>query len=282
MAGDLHTHTNFSDGSSDIELLPFLAQRAALSHLAVSDHDTAKCIQYALDNKKVNGVELVPAVELTAFDEKRARRVHILCYYPELTTEICKFFDIMADRRNEACDKIIEQLCCIYPQFTREKAKEYALRSGVTFKTHLIKLLFEYGYTDGIYKELYKELFGSKCGKVLHDPAYENVQTVLGIAQRAHGVIVLAHPSVYDSMQLAKELAEEGQIDGIEINHPKNTSKDKEELSALANKYNLIITGGSDFHGSNMSLPTPIGGFVTDCDNISRIKELAYTKKCTK
>ena len=47
MPGDLHTHTNFSDGSSDIELLPLLARRAGLTSLAVSDHDTELCIQYA-------------------------------------------------------------------------------------------------------------------------------------------------------------------------------------------------------------------------------------------
>ena len=52
-------------------------------------------------------------------------------------------------------------------------------RSGVTYKTHLIRLLFEYGYTDGIYKELYGQLFGAGRGRVLHDPAYEPVQAVL-------------------------------------------------------------------------------------------------------
>ena len=79
MPGDLHTHTNFSDGSSDIELLPLLARRAGLTHLAVSDHDTLKCVDHALAHPVAQGVTLLPAVELTAFDFERGRRVHLLC-----------------------------------------------------------------------------------------------------------------------------------------------------------------------------------------------------------
>ncbi len=91
MAGDLHTHTNFSDGSSDIETLPFLAARAGLTALAVSDHDTDLSIRWALEHPVAQGVRMIPAVELTCFDTRRGRRVHLLCYCPELTDELCAF-----------------------------------------------------------------------------------------------------------------------------------------------------------------------------------------------
>ena len=80
MPGDLHTHTNFSDGSSDIELLPKLAARAGLTHLAVSDHDTTLSAEYAYGHPVVQGVRMIPAVELTGFDVARGRRVHLLWY----------------------------------------------------------------------------------------------------------------------------------------------------------------------------------------------------------
>ena len=147
MPGDLHTHTNFSDGSSDIELLPKLAARAGLTHLAVSDHDTTLSAEYAYKHPVVRGVHMIPAVELTGFDFVRGRRVHILCYWPKLTPALKEFCALMAARRNEATEKSMDELEALYPQFCREEAKAFAARSGVTYKTHLIRLLFEYGYT---------------------------------------------------------------------------------------------------------------------------------------
>ncbi|MEG1275587.1 MAG: PHP domain-containing protein [Ruthenibacterium sp.] len=282
MPGDLHTHTNFSDGASDIELLPQLAARTGLTYLAISDHDTALSAEYADAHPVECGVALIPAVELTCFDTKRKRRVHLLCYYPTLTRRLRAFFDLMAQRRNDAAAQSIAELEQMYPQFTRTEAKAFAARSGVTYKTHLIRLLYEYGYTDGIYKDLYKELFGSPNGKVLHDPAYESLETVLTLAHEANGVVVLAHPSVYQSMELCEELAVSHSIDGVEIDHPRNTPQDKERLHALALQYNLMVTGGTDFHGMYMSRPTPLGAITTTDEVILRIRQTAAERKAKK
>lgn len=278
MPGDLHTHTNFSDGSSDIELLPKLAARAGLTHLAVSDHDTTLSAEYAYGHPVVQGVRMIPAVELTGFDVARGRRVHLLCYWLKLTPALKEFCALMAARRNAATEKSMEELEALYPQFCREEAKAFSRRSGVTYKTHLIRLLFEYGYTDGIYKELYRELFGAGRGRVLHDPAYEPVQAVLELARGTGGVVVLAHPSVYSSMELAAQLAAQGAIDGVEIDHPRNTTQDKAALHELARQYGLIVTGGTDFHGMHMSKPTPLGAMTTRDEMLARIEALAQSR----
>lgn len=278
MPGDLHTHTNFSDGSSDIELLPKLAARAGLTHLAVSDHDTTLSAEYAYGHPVVQGVRMIPAVELTGFDVARGRRVHLLCYWPKLTPALKEFCALMAARRNAATEKSMEELEALYPQFCREEAKAFSRHSGVTYKTHLIRLLFEYGYTDGIYKELYRELFGAGRGRVLHDPAYEPVQAVLELARGTGGVVVLAHPSVYSSMELAAQLAAQGAIDGVEIDHPRNTTQDKAALHELARQYGLIVTGGTDFHGMHMSKPTPLGAMTTRNEMLARIEALAQSR----
>lgn len=279
MPGDLHTHTNFSDGSSDIETLPFLARRAGMTFLAVSDHDTILSAQYALDHPCAEGVQLIPAAELTAFDAKRARRVHLLCYYPQLVPALRAHCETMAQRRNFVTDQSIADLEKLYPQFTRAAAKAYSARSGVTYKTHLIRLLFELGYTDGIYKDLYRELFGAPNGKVLHDPVYEPLDTVLETIRQSRGVCVLAHPSVYRSMELAQELAAAGKIDGVEIDHPRNRPEDRETLRRLARRYDLIVTGGTDFHGMHMSRPVPLGAMATTDDNIRRLEALAKERQ---
>lgn len=275
MPGDLHTHTNFSDGSSEIELLPFLAGRAGLTHLAVSDHDTLLAARYARAHPCCEGVTLLPAAELTGFDRRRGRRVHLLCYCPQETPELAAFCETMGRRRNEAAERSIAQLEQMYPQFTRAAALAYAARSGVTYKTHLIRVLYDYGYTDGVYRELYRTLFGRPDGLVLHEPAYDDVYDVLSMLRRTGGVTVLAHPSVYRSMELAAELAEQGWIDGVEIDHPRNTPEDRQALHELARRYGLIVTGGTDFHGLHTSRPVPLGTYTTADSQIARILALA-------
>lgn len=275
MAGDLHTHTNFSDGSCDIETLPFLASRVGLTHLAVSDHDTVLAARYAYEHPQDHDVTLIPAIELTAFDTQRGRRVHLLCYYPDLSPRLCAFCDTMAQRRNVAQEQALTTLEQMYPQFTREAAQAYAKRSGVVFKTHFMRVLMEYGYTDTIYGALYHELSRT----VIPNPAYDSLDDVLAVIADARGVAVLAHPSVYNSMELAAQLAREGRIDGVEIHHPRNTPQDKATLLQLAAEHDLIVTGGTDFHGMHASKPLPLGTCTTEQAQIERLLALARRRK---
>lgn len=279
MAGDLHSHTNFSDGSADIERLPVWAKRAGLTHLAVSDHDSLHSIRWAKAHPVVGGVTLLPAAELSCCDPANGRRVHILCYCPEETPALAAFCDGIARRRNETTHRSMAELEAMFPLFTREGALAWSARSGVTFKTHLMRELFDCGYADAVYGALYHKLFGIPGGLVLHEPEYEDVYSALQMMRAACGVAVLAHPSVYRSMALAQKLAEQGLIDGVEIEHPRNTPADKETLRALARQYGLIVTGGTDFHGMNSPHPLPLGTCTTDDTNVARILALAAQRR---
>ena len=95
----------------------------------------------------------------------------------------------------------------------------------------------------------------------------------------AMGVAVLAHPSVYHSMPLARELIAAGRLDGVEIDHPRNTEEDKAELEQLAAEYGLIVTGGTDYHGMNTNTPHPVGTCTTADEQIARIRALAEARK---
>lgn len=279
MAGDLHSHTNFSDGSADIERLPAWAARAGLTHLAVSDHDSLHAIRYAKEHPVADGVTLLPAAELSCRDPENGRRVHLLCYCPDETPELAAFCEGIARRRNEATRRSMAEIEAMFPLFSREAALRYAARSGVTFKTHLMRELLDCGYADSIYGDLYRKLFGVPDGLVLHEPEYEDIFRALQIVRAARGVAVLAHPSVYQSMELARALAGRGLIDGVEIEHPRNTPEDKAALRALAERYGLIVTGGTDFHGMHSAHPLPLGTCTTDDANIARIFALAARRR---
>ena len=168
MAGDLHSHTNFSDGSADIERLPVWARRAGLTHLAVSDHDSLHSLRWAKAHPVVEGVTLLPAAELSCCDPANGRRVHILCYCPDETPALVAFCEGIAHRRNALAQRSIARLEAMFPLFCRERALAYSVRSGVTFKTHLMRELYECGYTDAVYGALYHKLCDLSGGLILH------------------------------------------------------------------------------------------------------------------
>ena len=89
------------------------------------------------------------------------------------------------------------------------------------------------------------------------------MDTFLNLIQECRGVAVLAHPSVYHSMPLARELIAAGRLDGVEIDHPRNTEEDKAEMLRLAEKYDLAVTGGTDYHGFYTTKKNPVGTFTT-------------------
>lgn len=281
MPGDLHNHSTCSDGSVPIHRLPLMAARVGLDTMAISDHDTLLSVQYCCDHPMQDGVKLIPATELTGYDYERQHRVHLLTFWPDPECpELKAHCDIMRQRRNECTLQSAREIEALYPQFRTEQALEYAKDSGVLFKSGIMQALHELGLCDGVYTELYHKLFGwNPRGIVLHSPEYLPVQDVLATAKASGAVVVFAHPTVYKSMPLVRELVKEGMIDGIEVEHPRNSPEDKAECAALCAQYGLIHTGGTDFHGANHAHPHPVGTCITTDDQIARIEELAHKRK---
>lgn len=281
MPGDLHNHSTCSDGSVPIHRLPLMAARVGLDTMAISDHDTLLSVQYCCDHPMQDGVKLIPATELTGYDYERQHRVHLLTFWPDPECpELKAHCDIMRQRRNECTLQSAREIEALYPQFRTEQALEYAKDSGVLFKSGIMQALHELGLCDGVYTELYHKLFGwNPRGIVLHSPEYLPVRDVLAAARASGAVVVFAHPTVYKSMPLVRELVKEGMIDGIEVEHPRNSPEDKAECAALCAQYGLIHTGGTDFHGANHAHPHPVGTCITTDDQIARIEELAHKRK---
>ncbi len=280
MAGDLHTHSQYSDGSQIASGLPAMAAALALSTIAISDHDSILSVRYAHENPMQNGVKLIPATELTAYDPVNKHRVHLLVYYPDDCPALQAHCETMAQRRHAVHLQSSIEIEAIYPQYKTEQALQYVKESGVLYKCNIMTALRELGLANNVYGEEYHALFGSvPRGVVLHDIDYLPLSEVLETIRACRGVVVLAHPSVYKSMPLLRQLAADGLIDGVEIEHPRNTEADKAECRALVERYELIATGGTDFHGSYRKHPLPLATCTTSEDQIARIVALAKQRK---
>lgn len=282
MSCDLHIHSTCSDGAVPIERLASIAARTGLHAIALSDHDTLLSAQYAYAHTGQDGVELIPAVELTGYDFERQHRVHLLCYYPDVDCPaLQEHCAIMKERRNTCALQSAKELEQLYPQFTADLAWETTKDSGVLFKSGLMQALELLGLTDGsIYGETYHKLFGwNPRGIVLHSPEYLPVRQVLATAKASGGAVVFAHPTVYKSMPLLRELAAEGAVDGIEVYHPSNSPEDSAECLALCKQYGLVATAGTDFHGRNHKHPHPIGTCTAPDEAAAQLRAIAEKRK---
>ena len=185
-----------------------MAARLGLSALALSDHDTTLSAQYAYDHPVQDGVRLIPAAELTGYDFERSHRVHLLTFWPDLDCPaLRRHCDIMRQRRNECALQSCREIEALYPQFRTEQALEYAQDSGVLFKSGIMQALQQLGLCDGIYTGLYHECSaGSRGASASTPPTYPPVREVLATAKPLGPWWCFAHPTVYKSMPLLREL----------------------------------------------------------------------------
>jgi predicted metal-dependent phosphoesterase TrpH len=283
MIGDLHCHTTLSDGSLGIEEVILQAKRMNLDFLAITDHDTLSSSNRAQILGERYGVKIIPAVELSAWDKKRNTKVHILCYAPQKPDRLEGLCLKSCEIRKECAKDMIEKVMEIYP-IPSDAVRLYTKGSKSIYKQHIMRALVNYGYATELYGEINDELFGYPNGKCLVTREYPDVNFVLDLIHSAKGVAVMAHPFLYDNIDLLKELIEAGKIDGIEVNHYSNNDEQKSELIRLAKENDLIMTGGSDFHGLYNSTVTHIGSQTTDEDNLDKLcrKISANSQKASK
>ena len=275
---DLHCHTNFSDSSMSIADIIKKAKERRVVYLAITDHDTTLGIKEALDLGKKLGVNIVSGIEISAYDFKRNKRVHILGYYMKpdhnAIKEIC---EPLVKSRNEASKKMLEILIQRGYKITWNQVCKFAGYTGV-FKQHIMCALKESGYCSDIYGELYRKLFlrgGKDFFGLSYVPVkYVDVVEAIKAINSSGGVAVLAHPGQFDNFDAIPSFVKAG-LAGIEVKHPCH-DKDKEERAMrFCYQFELIATGGSDFHGSYTNHNFGLGSKSPLLEALLKLKEKA-------
>lgn len=272
MAADLHCHTKMSDGSAGIDELVILAKKRGIPTIAVTDHDTFAGSTRAKIFGDRHGIEVIPGIELSAFDYERGRKVHILgycCESPDRLIGLCKR---TGDNRRKAANIMLQKVMRIYP-ISAEMVLRRAQGSTNVFKQHIMHALIDSGYTNEFFGPVFQKLFNSKCGLAYCEVEYPDVHDVIEQIHSAGGVAVLAHPNEYDSCELFAQLAADKEIEGVEVWHPRNKEEDIPKFMAIAKANGLIMTGGTDFHGMYTTHPVPVGTFITPDDQLAALKK---------
>lgn len=275
MKADLHCHTTISDGSLGISDIIKQADRDDVRYLAITDHDSlASLSRSAVLGKRYN-VTVIPAAEFSAFDSERGRKVHILCYMPEKPDRLEGLCLRTSEGRMKLGKSIAMRVLEKYP-ITLESILRYSAGSKAIYKCHIMHALMDYGYTTELYGSVYDEIFDAKeglCAPQVRQEAdfYPDVRFVTTLIKASGGISVMAHPKVYDSLDLLEELAEEGAIDGAEVRHSSADEKFRGQVTELAERYGLITTGGSDFHGFYNHYAIQIGSNPTPEEELEKL-----------
>lgn len=277
MICDLHCHTTMSDGSLGIEDVILQAKRMNIDFLSITDHDTLSSFSRAKILGERYGVKMIQGVEMSAWDKERNRKVHIICYAPKKPDRLEGLCLKSCEIRKSCSKEMIEKVMQLYP-ITPESVLKHCTGSKSIYKSHIMRALIEYGYALEFYGELDKKLFSVDSGICLVEREYPDVRFVLELIHSARGVAVMAHPALYDSMELLAELAEEKKLDGVEVYHYSADDNQKKEMLDIAEKYDLIVTGGSDFHGLYNAVPTHLGSNTTSKEDLDRIIKLSNKK----
>jgi len=269
VSADLHCHSICSDGATSVKNVVKLASHKGLKTIALTDHDTFIGVEEAEYYGKEYGVQIIKGAEISAYDFDRKRLVHMLCYNckkPEIFTDV---FKNIAQSRKTAMENAMVEITKHF-NIDMEMVQEIAKHSSTMFKSHIMQALMLAGYTDKVYGELYKEIFDWKIGFAKTKIEYPDVYEIIDLIHKAEGIAVLAHPSVYDTIPAIPKLIENG-IDGIECWYPRGTQNDTMVLLEYTGKYNLLRTGGTDFHGFSCGKVNPIGTCTTPDKDLEKL-----------
>lgn len=251
MCVDLHTHSVHSDGTSSVEELVTQAARLHLAGYALTDHDTIEGQEEAIDLGKQHDVPLVTGLEVSAVHKEHS--LHILAYgFDHRSNTFQTWLERLQQGRNKRNRTIIEKLRKLGLDVSHDELDSIS-DQGQTGRPHIARLLLKKKIVSNL-DQAFRRYLGRDKPAWAPRFTYTAQETIAAI-HMAGGLAVLAHPGLLDSgmklqTTLITELAAYG-LDGIETYYPSHSSKMQSFLMRLAGKNNLVMTGGSDYHGDN-------------------------------
>lgn len=282
---DMHAHTNYSDGDLSPQDLIRLAIDKRIGTLAITDHDTIEGIKKVNRNEDIivdSGIEIINGIELSAKTDKG--RMHILGYGIDLNNKALnkKMIDLKDNSINSVLS-IMEQIKRDYGiRFGYDDIKELVNANHNLGRPDLAKLCVKYGYATSSQDAFDKYLIDA-YNKTRQTSKGLQYQECLELIKNSGGIPVLAHPkslelSEKEFLILLKEMISCG-LKGIEVYHSSHLKEEMNYYLKIANKYGLLISGGSDFHGKTVKPDIELG---TGKDNNIKIKKLSLLDKLHK
>lgn len=267
MFADLHLHTRYSDGTYTPSELVAAAVAVGLSEISLTDHDTLDGWEEVGAIAAAAGIAFVPGTEITA--ELDGRELHILGYYvdaahPELARELRQAQAIRRRRVREMVARLNAREIPLSVEAVLEAAN-----CNAPGRPHVARALVAAGFCASLDEAFERYLKKDRPGWV--PKAKMSVARALSLIHAAGGVAVMAHPGLNHDDRMVSRLAEMG-VDGIECRHPKHGPAATARYEEMARHHGLLVTGGSDCHGTSKNRPT-IGTVKIPCSWVEALRD---------
>ena len=272
MKADLHVHTTAADGILSPAEVVELAVEVGLDVIAITDHDTVSGIAAALAAARtIPSITVIPGIEIST--DVPSGEVHVLGYFIDFTNpELSTALEKLRGSRQARALKMVEKLRTLGMDIEWEQVQEIAKGDSIG-RPHIAQALLARGYIDSM-----KVAFDKYIGR--NGPAYverEKLTPVeaVKLINGGCGLSVLAHPADIDGLEgHVSELKATGLV-GIEVYYDGYTSDKIDRLLAVAEKYGLVTTGGSDYHGPGSSCESVIGEALAPAAAVDELFALA-------
>lgn len=274
---DLHVHSTKSDGTFTPAQLVTLAGQKGLAAFALTDHDTTDGIDEATAAAEGTGIEVVPGIEIST--EYRKWDIHIVGLYidyrqPDFQAAIHSFAGAREKRNRQMCEKLTAGG---YPVSYADLTRAYP--DTVITRAHFAQYMELHGIVPSM-RDAFQNLIGDD-GPYFVPRHKISPQDAVRLILRYDGIPILAHPlsyhmEWYELDDLILSLKRSGLM-GIEAYYPTHTQYDTMQISEVAARYGLLLSGGSDFHGErkkNLELGTGYGNLFVPQSALLEMKKV--------
>ena len=271
---DLHCHTTASDGLLTPTELVHLAAERGLKGVGITDHDTIQGWREAEAAGVDYQMRILRGIELST--EWRGKEVHLLGYFVDGASSYLN--DQLRGLRKAREQRMLEILLRLETQeiyISVGEVRKFVHGESIG-RPHIAQALMERGYVRSI-SEGFDRYIG--LGAPAYVPRYKlTPEEGINIIRESGGVAVLAHPGVHRIEAGIREWVQIG-LQGIEVSHSGHKQEDEKRYQVIAQQYNLLTTGGSDFHGEGIKPGVVLGGWGVSLDVLNQIRDLAKLNK---
>ena len=280
---DLHVHSNVSDGTLSPSQLVEEAAKCGLSAFALTDHDTTDGVKEALsaaqDLKQTGtSIEVISGAELSvAYKNRDIHMLGLFLDYENVTLQ--QALKKAKESRENRNQKMVDNLAKGGFDIDMERLRNSFEEDTILTRAHFAQYLFQTKQISSV-NDAFRNILNAD-GPYYVPRKYIEPEDAIRLIKQAGGIPILAHPLIYhlpekeldDLIAMLKEMG----LEGIEVFYSSNTGFDEGILRRYANKYHLVMSGGSDFHGTNkplISLGTGRGNLCVPYSVLDNLKNL--------
>lgn len=256
---DLHTHTNKSDGQFSPTEVINQAINMGISTIAITDHDTVAGLEELDYNNPL--IQIIPGIEISVKREKG--RMHILGLGIDYRNkDLRDYLKEMQEFNRYNLRNIVNYLTSTGIKLDMDDVEGIMRLNKNVGRPDIAKLLIKEGYVAGVQEAFDKYLIDA-FNKSRHLNKGHKYKDALEVITNANGLPILAHPNSleldHESFEKLIEDMTKNELRGLEVFHPHMSEEEREYYAGVAEYYNLLISGGTDYHGINVKPNTKLG-----------------------